>query len=68
MIACGGVAIDLCVARPLLPRARLLLDPKKDSLLSEISAVLLAERLNAEFETSSHKPGQRLVFINSSIR
>ena len=33
----------------------LLLDPKRDSLLSGTSAVLLAERVKDEFEASPHK-------------
>ena len=32
-----------------------LLDPKRDSLLSKISDVLLAERVKGEIETSVHK-------------
>ena len=52
------MAIDVCAAiKTSLARETasytLVLNP---SLLSEISVVLLAERVKAEFETSAHKP------------
>ena len=34
--------------------------PKRDSLLSETSAVLLAERMKDEFETSAHERAHKV--------
>ena len=52
--AAGGVVIELCAAR----HQSGLRDytSAEPSLLSEVSVVLLAERVKPEFETSAHKP------------
>ena len=52
------MAIDLRADRLAVWPARLLDTSAEPSLLSEVSVVLLAERVKAESETSAHKPAK----------